>query len=126
MVAVLVDGGLAGTAVNTVPAKALGAIRGRTAASAQTEDYWQEGAIATVRCSPPTSSPRWTSAACQETVAGVSRRVTLAWLSWKLWSETRVSRAVDWNSGRVAEPQETIVVLSLATVRASPSLRSPA
>jgi acyl-CoA synthetase (AMP-forming)/AMP-acid ligase II len=62
----------------------------------------------------------------QATESGVSRTETVAWLSWKLCSETTVSRAVDWNSGIVTAPQETIVDFILATVTARPSLRSPA
>lgn len=98
---------------------------GAQATAGEVFDYWREGLFRLCIIPPPASSP-WLLAASQATVAGVSRRVTLAWLSWKLWSETRVSRAVDWNSGSVTEPQDTIVVLSLAMVTASPSLRSPA
>lgn len=97
------------------------------AGAAQVLGYWRRGYSDRAPFPlQPVASSRWLYAASQTTVAGVSRTVTLAWLSWKLWSETRVSLAVDWNSGRVVEPQDTIVVLSLAMVRASPSLRSPA
>jgi 8-oxo-dGTP pyrophosphatase MutT (NUDIX family)/phosphohistidine phosphatase SixA len=56
----------------------------------------------------------------------VSRTMTLAWPSAKLCSDTSVSRADERNSASEAEPQDTMVAFTFATVAASPSLRSPA